>query len=68
MKRDYSGMVLLHHILNFKSPSDKPYFNGNIFEYILGVCETCDEALNIFNRYNMKIFDRAQILMWRSIW
>jgi hypothetical protein len=43
--------------------SNKPYFNGHIFDYILSVCETCDEAIEILNQYNMKILERAQILM-----
>jgi len=40
----------------------KPYFNGHIFEYILGVCNNCEEAIDILDQYNMKILERAQIL------
>jgi hypothetical protein len=43
--------------------ADKPYFNGHIIDYILSVSDTCDEAIDILNQYNMKIFERAQILM-----
>lgn len=40
----------------------KPYFPGNIFNYILSICDTCDEALNILDLYNMKILERVQVL------
>ena len=43
--------------------SDKPYFNGHIVDYILDTCETCDEALEVFDQYNLKIFENAQILI-----
>lgn len=43
--------------------SDKPYFNGHIVDYILDTCETCDEALDVFAQYNLKIFEYAQILI-----
>ena len=49
--------------LEVKNSTGKPYFNGHIFDYILSVCETCDEAIDILNQYNMKILERAQILM-----
>lgn len=48
--------------LEVLNSSGKPYFPGNIFEYILSVCDTCDEALDILDQYNMKILERAQIL------
>jgi len=49
--------------LEVMNSSDKPYFNGHIVDYILRECDTCDEAINIFNQYNMKIFERAQLLI-----
>jgi hypothetical protein len=49
--------------LEVLNSTGKPYFPGNIFEYILNVCETCDEALYILDQYNMKILERAQILL-----
>ena len=48
--------------LKVLNSTGKPYYNGNIFEYILGACDTCDEALAILDQYNMKILERAQIL------
>ena len=48
--------------LEVLNSTGKPYFPGNIFEYLLQVCETCDEALDILDQYNMKILERAQIL------
>ena len=48
--------------LEIVNSSDKPYFNGHILDYILSVCDSCDEALDIFNMYNMRILERAQIL------
>jgi len=49
--------------LEVLNSADKPYFNGHLVDYILGVCETCDEALEIYDMYNLKIFEYAQILM-----
>jgi hypothetical protein len=49
--------------LEVLNSTGKPYFPGNIFDYILSVCETCDEALYILDQYNMKILERAQILL-----
>ena len=48
--------------LEVVNSSDKPYFNGHILDYILSVCDSCDEALDILNMYNMRILERAQIL------
>jgi hypothetical protein len=49
--------------LEVKNSSGKPYYPGNIFDHILDVCDTCDEALDILDKYNMKILERAQILV-----
>jgi penicillin V acylase-like amidase (Ntn superfamily) len=49
--------------LEVLNSNGKPYFNGHIFDYILSVCDTCDEAIDILDQYNMKILERAQILM-----
>jgi hypothetical protein len=49
-----------HIILNLEG---KPYFKGYIFEYILNVCETCDDALKILNQYNLKPYNRVQVLV-----
>jgi hypothetical protein len=49
--------------LEVLNSTGKPYFPGNIFDYILNVCETCDEALDILDQYNMKILETAQILL-----
>jgi len=49
--------------LEVLNSSGKPYFPGNIFDYILDVCDTCDEALDILDQYNMKILETAQILL-----
>ncbi len=49
--------------LEVLNSTGKPYYPGNIFEYILQVCENCDEALDILDQYNMKILERAQILL-----
>lgn len=49
--------------LEVLNSTGKPYFNGHIFDYILSVCDTCDEAIDILGQYNMKILERAQILM-----
>jgi hypothetical protein len=49
--------------LEVVNSSDKPYFNGHIVDFILDTCETCDEALGVFDQYNLQIFENAQILM-----
>jgi hypothetical protein len=49
--------------LEVLNSTGKPYFNGHIFDYILSVCDNCEEAINILNQYNMEILERAQILM-----
>jgi hypothetical protein len=49
--------------LEVVNSTGKPYYPGNIFEYILSVCETCDDALYILDQYNMKILERAQVLV-----
>ncbi|MHA2254344.1 MAG: PKD domain-containing protein [Candidatus Kariarchaeaceae archaeon] len=49
--------------LEVLNSTGKPYYPGNIFEYILQVCETCDQALDILDQYNMEILERAQILV-----
>jgi len=49
--------------LEVLNSTGKPYYPGNIFDHILDVCETCDEALDILDQYNMKILENAQILM-----
>jgi hypothetical protein len=49
--------------LEVLNSTGKPYFPGNIFDHILNVCETCDEALDILDQYNMKILENAQILL-----
>lgn len=48
--------------LKVLNSSGKPYFIGNIFDYILSVCDSCGEAIDILDKYNMKILERAQIL------
>jgi penicillin V acylase-like amidase (Ntn superfamily) len=48
--------------LEVKNSGNKPYFEGHILDYILETCETCDEALAILDQYNLKVFERAQIL------
>ena len=49
--------------LEVKNSTEKPYFNGHIIDYILDTCETCQDALDILSQYNMKIFERSQILI-----
>ena len=49
--------------LEVLNSTGKPYFPGNIFDYILNICDTCDKALDILDQYNMKILERAQILL-----
>ncbi|RLF55919.1 MAG: hypothetical protein DRN27_10115 [Thermoplasmata archaeon] len=50
--------------LEVKNSTDKPYFyNGNIMDYILDTCDTCDDVLNILDQYNLKIFEYAQIFI-----
>jgi hypothetical protein len=49
--------------LEVVNSTGKPYYPGHIFYYILSACETCDEAIDILDQYNMKILERAQILV-----
>ena len=56
----WDGLACLY--LEVLNSAGKPYYNGHIFDYILDVCETCDEALAILDQYNMRILERAQIL------
>ena len=49
--------------LEVKNSTEKPYFNGHIIDYILDTCETCQDALDLLSQYNMKIFERSQILI-----
>ena len=49
--------------LEVLNSTGKPYYPGNIFDYILSVCDTVDDALYILDQYNMKILERAQILV-----
>ena len=49
--------------LEVLNSTNKPYFNGHIIDYIMSVCETCEEAIDILNQYNMEIFEYAQILI-----
>jgi hypothetical protein len=49
-----------HEVIN---SSHLPHYNGDIFEHILEVCETCDEANAILNQYNLEILEYAQVLI-----
>jgi hypothetical protein len=49
--------------LEVVNSTDKPNFNGHIIDYILDTCKTCDEALDVLNQYNLRIFENAQILI-----
>jgi hypothetical protein len=49
--------------LEVVNSSGKPYYPGNVFDYILDICNNCDDALEVLDQYNMKILERAQILL-----
>ncbi len=49
-----------HEVLN---STDLPNYPRDIFEHILDVCETCDEAIEILGQYNLQFLEYAQVLV-----
>ena len=49
--------------LEVKNSTGKPNFSGHLIDYILSVCDNCEEAIDILNQYNMRILETAQILI-----
>ena len=53
--------LLPERVIEF--PEDKPFYEGNFWDFVLQSCATVDEAVNLIKQYNIESLNRNHVML-----